>query len=679
MTGNERRPRVASGAPNKVSVMTTTEPIVTRDHDDPREAMAHLLERVTAQTLAEHPSRDDPSAWFVACPRHRDVQVRVDQDVTGDVWVHSCSRGCLPYETIRQLSITDDRIRPHVHPSQRHKVREDARAAGERFREGWDPTVATGQERYDRLVSLLHQRTRKDRFDCPSCGAVGDGHGLKVDLDGERLLFHCFTCGGGDEILTALGLTWADIYGAEHPTKAEAHGSVQLWPPPEAPMAVARQYIRDDHTHASGVPVLRWWRGSFYAWSGTHWREVADKTITAAVYRVLEHAVFVVKKGVAPWDPTRHKVANVAEALAAIVHIPEYTEPPQWLGGQDGPENLVALANGLLDVRTYEVRPRSPLWFNLHSLPYEYQPDPPAPDLWLRFLDELFAEDADSIRLLQQWFGYVVSGDTNLHKILLLVGPPRSGKGTIARVLRAVLGAENVAGPTLASLGTNFGLSPLLGKALAVVSDARQGKDSFVVVERLLSISGEDAVTVDRKYREPWTGRLPTRFTVISNELPNLGDASGAVASRFVVLTLVRSWLGRENPRLTEQLLDELPGILGWALDGLEDLAKLGYFTEPDASRDAVTALADLTSPVGAFVRDRCERGPGHQVEVDVLYQQWRVWCEEQGRNPSNKAVLGRDLRAVVPGLKVTQPRAGGLQRRHYEGLALKPFGTDTR
>ena len=87
----------------------------------------------------------------------------------------------------------------------------------------------------------------------------------------------------------------------------------------------------------------------------------------------------------------------------------------------------------------------------------------------------------------------MLSGRTDLHKILLLVGPTRAGKGAIARVLAALVGKGNVAGPTLASLGTNFGLSPLLGKPLAVVSDARLGAgNAHQVVERLLSISGED-------------------------------------------------------------------------------------------------------------------------------------------------------------------------------------------
>ena len=129
------------------------------------------------------------------------------------------------------------------------------------------------------------------------------------------------------------------------------------------------------------------------------------------------------------------------------------------------------------------------------------------------------------IDVLGEWFGYVISGRTDLHKILLMVGPTRGGKGAIARVLTAMVGRKNYAGPTLNSLGGEFGLAPLIGKPLAVISDARfAGKDASVVVERLLSISGEDALTINRKYQVQWTGKLPTRLHVLSNELPKLGD-----------------------------------------------------------------------------------------------------------------------------------------------------------
>jgi putative DNA primase/helicase len=345
------------------------------------------------------------------------------------------------------------------------------------------------------------------------------------------------------------------------------------WPAPTDPLAVARHLVKVAGLYdAAGVLTARWWRGGFYLWTGTHWKEATDPAVRSRIYHLLEHARYwkPEKDGtpeLVAWAPTRRKVGDVLEALQAIVQLSEYTDPPAWVEGDDD-GRVLAVRNGLLDLEARKLAEHTPRLFNLLALPYDYDPAAAVPRRWLRFLRQLWPGDRQSRRLLQEWFGYLLSGETNLHKILLLVGPPRSGKGTIARVATALVGRGNTAGPTLASLGTNFGLSPLLGKALAVVSDARLGSDTNTVVERLLSISGEDAITVDRKYRDPWTGRLPVRFTILSNELPNLGDASGAVATRFLVLTLTRSWLGEEDPALTDALLEELPGILLWALQG---------------------------------------------------------------------------------------------------------------
>jgi putative DNA primase/helicase len=260
-----------------------------------------------------------------------------------------------------------------------------------------------------------------------------------------------------------------------------------------------------------------------------------------------------------------------------------------------------------------------------------------------------------------------------LHKILLLVGPTRAGKGVIARVLGALVGRDNVAGPTLSSLKGDFGLAPLIGKSLAVVSDARlNGQGGNVVVERLLSVSGEDTLTVNRKYKDQWTGKLPSRFMVCSNELPELGDASAAIAGRFVALLLSRSWLGREDRELEPALHVELPGILNWSLDGLERLERQGQFTRPASTDETIVALRDLASPVAAFVRDCCVQDPEYRVPVDELYSAWKAWAEANGHTKSTKQVFGRNLRAALPRVSVTQPRDGKSRHRSYVGVALK-------
>ena len=203
------------------------------------------------------------------------------------------------------------------------------------------------------------------------------------------------------------------------------------------------------------------------------------------------------------------------------------------------------------------------------------------------------------------------------------------------------------------------------------MSDARfTGEHIGVVVERLLCLSGEDTLTVDRKFRLSVTMRLPTRFMLLTNELPRMKDASGALAGRFVVLRLTRSFYGEEDVTLASKLIEELPGILLWAIDGLVRLRARGHFVQPETVTEAVREMEDLASPVLAFVRDRCVVAPGHRVWMDDIYNSWKQWCEQDGRTTvTSKQTFGRDLAAAVPG--VVRRRGTG-DVPFYDGLELK-------
>ncbi|MFD0721309.1 DNA primase family protein [Streptomyces globosus] len=463
-------------------------------------------------------------------------------------------------------------------------------------------------------------------------------------------------------------------------------------PAPTNPMAVAR-HLTPAWLDPNGILTRRRWRGAWMRWEGSYWREMDDQEVRASLYRKLEHAEFsagVDREGnetIKPWAPTKRKVADLMEAIAAVTHLRPSVDAPAWIGpARDGLSRdsghfnthgngspIVACTNGLLQVADRKLLDLTPAFFNLISVPFDYDPEAKAP-AWEQFLNQVWPDDPNSIAALQEWFGYVLSGRTDQQKILLIVGPTRSGKGTIARILTNLVGKGNMAGPTLAGLATNFGLSPLLGKSLAVISDARlAGRDGHQVVERLLTISGEDTIDVDRKFKDPWTGKMPTRLMILSNELPNFGDASGVIARRFIVLNMQVSWLGKEDTDLTEKLAAEMPGILNWALDGLARLEQQGHITEPPGSLDAVTTMQDTASPTSAFVRECCDKGPAHEVLVDDLWDAWKEWAEDQGIRPGSKAMLGRNLQSVVPQARRTRPRDdSGKQVPTYSGIGLK-------
>ena len=55
-------------------------------------------------------------------------------------------------------------------------------------------------------------------------------------------------------------------------------------------------------------------------------------------------------------------------------------------------------------------------------------------------------------------FGVAMTNITSFQKIFMIVGPPRSGKGTIGRLLTAILGKDNVVNPTLGGMTGELGV-----------------------------------------------------------------------------------------------------------------------------------------------------------------------------------------------------------------------------
>jgi putative DNA primase/helicase len=197
-------------------------------------------------------------------------------------------------------------------------------------------------------------------------------------------------------------------------------------------------------------------------------------------------------------------------------------------------------------------------------------------------------------------------------------------------------------------------------------------------VERLLSISGEDTLTINRKYHEQVNTKLPTRMHLISNEMPRLTDASGAIIGRFVVLILTRSWLGKEDHELEAGLLEELPAILNWALDGLYRLNSIdGRFTRVPSADEAIVTMSDLASPVAAFVRECCILKPQLQVAVNDLYESYKKWADDAEYPKASKHVFGRDLRAAFPAVR--KSRVGDKARVHvYVGIGWREKDEET-
>jgi putative DNA primase/helicase len=455
----------------------------------------------------------------------------------------------------------------------------------------------------------------------------------------------------------------ARVHAAARAEVAARRDEGRLLPPPHAPIEVARDL-------AESLPAAaKWWRGDFYLWDGTRYRLWRDEAVDNWLYARTADAMFDAgeEKGPVKWRPDEVKIGKVAHALSrGILYRPSELDP-------DDSPSQVACANGVYDVTTGALLPHTADRFNLASVPFDYDPSATAPT-WEWFLSDVLPPDAQG--LLQEWFGYAISGRTDLEKILHMQGQPRSGKGTAATVLEALLGADAVASPSMPSLVGTFGEQPLIGKTLAIFSDINwQFRDIAEAVEILKKISGRDTRDVQRKNREVWHGKLGVRFMIMGNDLPKFTDASGALAHRMLHVQFPGTVMGRERPSLKDDLMAELPGILNWALAGLARLAANGSFSVPRSSEELAAEVRRQQGPLSAFIEDTCARVDPktcEPAELGALHSVYLAWAKQADVTRT----LDRERFSAAltsAGLRVERKMVAGVRSRRVLGVVAAP------
>lgn len=472
------------------------------------------------------------------------------------------------------------------------------------------------------------------------------------------------------------------------------------------PHRLARVYLEQNAWSIEfNATTLRFWRQEWHVWNGRAYVRLDPTDLTGLVNKAIKDEFdrlnLVAQERFenrsaddeAEAKPpfarkvSRGLVLDVIAAIQGMCSLPSDQEAPFWISGK-GPwpanegfatgSGIIHLAS-LVDGKPDNLYPTTPDFFSPNAVHYGFpNNDPsqcPTPTRWHAFLESLWADDYQQIQLLQEWMGYCLLPDTAQQKLLLFIGPKRSGKGTIARTLTQLVGENNVVNPRLSQFDKEYGMWPLVGKTVAIIGDARlSGRtDTAEIVETLLSISGEDKQTVNRKHMSYVHTRLRTRFTILSNAMPDLQDTSGAFHSRCLLLETKQSFEGREDKNLEHDLNAELPGILVWAIQGWARLRERGYFEQPDSSKNALKQFEYLTSPMKKFIDEFCVVGSDEWVDVETAYGTYCDFCKSNRLIIRPKPVFARDLKSVINHMHTTQKRdKTGERFRVFEGFRMK-------
>lgn len=382
--------------------------------------------------------------------------------------------------------------------------------------------------------------------------------------------------------------------------------------------------------------TLRNYKDDWYWFDGKAWVPAQDDVMRSAMLKAMMNAV-----------PSSSTVDGSLKILRSLVLSQDE------LGSFKGrdTENLVLVQNGILNTETGELEPHTPQFFSTNILPWEYDPTAQCPT-WDRFLCEIFEGDMERARFVEEWIGYMMVRDYSFQKIGLFMGAPRSGKTTIANLVKSLVGDTSYMGIDLGGFAQDGIMESAINKTVLWVGDAGSihGPQRQQIVDRLKTISGVGDVSISRKWKSAYYGRLPGRISITCNNLLAFSDDSGALAERFLICPFNKSFLGKEDPTLEKRLAAELPGIANRCIEGLRRLRARGRFVEPSIAQVEREAIKSRYSPLQAFCEAECHFTTGYVTPVDEIYSRYLSWATRERMKAVSRSIFVEKLRSTMRG-----------------------------
>ena len=376
---------------------------------------------------------------------------------------------------------------------------------------------------------------------------------------------------------------------------------------------------------------------------------------------------------------TQTKLKAVVSALMGIV---------ENRGAFKNKHRFIHVANGVVrfaDDGDIQFGGFSPEDFSRNQSPFAFEPDAECP----RFLNELIypAVSADDADLLQRWAGLALFGYNLPQRFIILDGMPNGGKGTLVRIIQALVGIENTYQLRTECLQERFETYRYRSKTLLIGPDVagdflmRKGAGTLKV------LVGGDPISPEGKGSNgdfAMFGTFNIVMTCNSRLRIRLEEDAGAWRRRLLVVRYENAPPARRILDFHDTLLrDEGSGILRWALAGFVKLqgefAERGDFVLTDEQRGRVDSLLAESDSLRLFVRERLGRHAEGDVTTGEFQQAYAEFCADKGWNALPITVVERTAADVM--LDVWQAakshcieREGKKSNRGWKKVCIMPM-----
>lgn len=340
----------------------------------------------------------------------------------------------------------------------------------------------------------------------------------------------------------------------------------------------------------------------------------------------------------------------------------------------DADRFLLNVLNGVVDLRSGTLKKHQREWLLTKLVPIEYNPKATCPT-FLDFLHTVLNGNEELVAFVQRAVGYTLTGDVSEQCLLFLYGMGANGKSTLLNVLLALLGdyATQAAPGLLLDRRTDkhtTDIAELRGKRLVVATEIGEGKR--LAEELVKQMTGGDRMKGRFMRCNNIEFNPEFKIWLSANHKPTIRGTDHAIWRRIPLIPFEVTFTDdaedprfRKDPHLLGKLLEELPGILAWAVQGCLDWQKQGGLNAPEAVRKATAAYRAEMDVLGEFLDDHCTLSDKCKVKAATLYAEYSTWMAEAGEKPITSTAFS--LRLQERGIKPHRDRTS----RWYLGIGL--------
>jgi putative DNA primase/helicase len=308
---------------------------------------------------------------------------------------------------------------------------------------------------------------------------------------------------------------------------------------------------------------------------------------------------------------------------------------------------LINCQNGILDLKTLKLEKHDPNRL-ITKIARTYYDETAYSPLWDSFLKRIFNDNQTLITYLQKIVGVALTGKT-LQAVFILHGIGANGKSTFLEVIRRLLGdyAQQADFNTFIEQKNQTireDLASLCGARCVMASESDNGK--YLSEALVKQITGGEAIRSRFLYGRSFEYVPTFNIFLATNHKPNVQGTDHGIWRRLKLVPFdVTIPEGERDENLLEKLLEELPGIFAWAVDGCNMWQEDGL-DEPEEVKAATRAYREDNDVLNDFINDRLEFSSEFKEDQKDTYLEYVRWCDENGvKKPFSKQAFNSKMR----------------------------------